>query len=326
MHEVAFLLEGHMPPPLTKLPLPSHRLAVSAVGALGALLVHTVLILPFVLDLSLPSRKTPDESGAGASTLLSIVQPELTVVLIGEPAHPVDAPPLKLEELGSRGLAPLDLQVVVLSPDSSAAGEAAPTELRVADSPAIARDSAQHALLFGRYLGQVQARIERAWIRPRSYVAAPRFFCRARIEQDRRGDVMEVRLDHCNGTERWQQSLLNGIRTASPLPAPPDVSVYADVLWLSFSSEPFREGSSTQGFEPETRTASAGNPSALNSFQRFVTGGDFDPRRRIREDSTVLHLTIIGTPSAEATAPSELPLEPPPPTPPATPILDAPPQ
>ncbi|HEV2230189.1 MAG TPA: cell envelope integrity protein TolA, partial [Steroidobacteraceae bacterium] len=240
---------------------------------MGVLLIHALLVLTFALSLSLPAPRRPNTTGVGATALVSSAEPDMTVVFIDEPTPTDNAAPPKPPALASRGTAPPDLQLVVLSPDPSPAAASEKT----ADSDEAAEDTvsvgaAEHARLYGRYLGQVQARIERAWTRPRSEIGASRFSCRARIRQDRRGVVIEVTLDPCNGTERWQQSLVSAIRTASPVPAPPDASVYADILWLSFSSEGFEEGRSTQGFEPETRAAGGTERNVLESFQRFTSG------------------------------------------------------
>lgn len=276
--------------------LESRPLAVSAAGAVGVLLIHALLVCTFVLSLSLPAPRHPNTASVGATALLSSAEPDMTVVFIDEPTPTENAAPPKPPALASRGIAPPDLQLVVLSPNPSPA----PASGKTADSDDAAEDTesagaAEHARLYGRYLGQVQARIERAWVRPRSEIGAPRFSCRVRIRQDRRGDVAEVTLDHCNGTERWQHSLVSAIRTASPLPAPPVASVYADVLWLSFSSEAFEEGRSTQGFEPETRATGGTERDVLESFQRFASGKLGSPRSDDKAAS-VVHLTIIGSP------------------------------
>ena len=287
----------------------SRPVAVSAMGVAGALAVHALLVALFVLDLSLPARHPHDWGGVGAAARFSAEPAEMTVVFIDDPAT---ATRPETELPASHGLASPDVQAVVLSPDSAPAGDidAVKDLTQTQDSSATASDS-QRALLYGRYLGQTHARIERAWLRPRSSIGAPTFSCQTRIKQDRLGAVIEVRLDHCNGTALWQQSLVSAIRTASPLPAPPDASVYADVLWLSFSSEGFGEGGSTQGFEPEIRTANAAERSVLESFQRFASGalGDHESRDNA---ANVIHLTIIGSPAdRSAPAPSEGPSEPP---------------
>src|SRR5580658_945504 len=188
----------------------ARRIGVSAVGIGGTVLVHILIALPFFIDLSLPAPHLPNRSGAGASVAPSSDGPSMTVVFINDVEPMQRAAPLKREELASRGVAPRDLPIVVLSPDASPAADASSRgQQDHSPLPEAKGDQAQHALLYGRYLVQVQARIERAWMRPRSAIGAARFSCRARIQQDRRGAVVAVALDRCNGSERWQQSLLS---------------------------------------------------------------------------------------------------------------------
>lgn len=296
---------------------------MSAAGLIGALAIHVLLVLPFVLDLSPSPRKLPDKSEAGASASYTAADPELTVVFINEPSPPSATTAPKFEPLSSRGLASRDLPVVILSPDASPAVQAAgPVAQETTDPSAAATDPAHHGLMFGRYVGQVQARIDRAWMRPRTEIGAPTFSCRARIEQDRQGGVLGVRLDHCNGTERWQQSLVSAIRTASPLPAPPDPSVYADVLWLSFQSDGFRAGGSPDGFEPQSQAAllAAEQSQVRESLEHVLEQAGRNFPSRDKESPDVIHLTIIGTPTAPAPAetPSAPAPEPDPEIPPAT--------
>ena len=291
----------------------SNRIQASAAGIVGTLAVHALIVLPFVLDLSLPSPHLPNQSGAGASELVSGEEPLMTAVFINEPSptEQMALPP----DLPSRGAAPRDLPVVVFSPDATPAVEVEKTQEESQDSsvpPEAMGDQTQHALLFGRYLVQIQARIERAWMRPRSDIGAPRFSCRTRIEQDRQGGVVGIKLDHCNGSERWQQSLVSAIRTGSPLPAPPDASVYADRLWLTFGSEGFQSGGSAQGFEPESREARlADNRSqVLESFEHFANRPNTKLESGAKEDTGVIHLTIVGTPAASPPAPANTPPDP----------------
>jgi hypothetical protein len=140
--------------------------------------------------------------------------------------------------------------------------------------------------------------------------------------------VVRVDLDHCNGSQRWQQSLVSSIRTASPLPAPPDVSVYADTLWLSFVSEGFQKGDRTQGFEPEASQAGLVYDSEIahQSFEQFASGARRMFRRDDKEDSKVIHLTIVGRSAPGTSPPNELPADPLPPPLPQSPAAEAPPQ
>ena len=146
---------------------------------------------------------------------------------------------------------------------------------------------------------QVQARIERAWVRPRSEIGAPSFSCTARIEQNRWGEIAGIQLAHCNGTDRWQQSLVSAMRTASPLPAPPDPTVYTDALWLNFGSEGFRSDGSAEGFEPESphALAVADLRQSRPPYEHFARqlGGKVQPGGN--DSSDVFYLTIVGNPA-----------------------------
>jgi hypothetical protein len=268
--------------------LVARHLRVSVPGAIGTVLVHVLLIIPFVADVSLPERRPSLPGGAGAITAFSKQNLVMTVVFINEPTTTPRVDPLKPEQLTSRGVAPPDLPLVVLSPDPLPASEAPARSDQATAEPAAPSDPAQHALLYGRYLDQIQARIERAWMRPRTAIGATKFSCRARIEQDSRGYVAQIRLNHCNGAESWQQSLMSAIRTASPLPAPPDPSVYADRLWLSFESAAFDPAGSAQGFEPAPRVLLAADEPVADLPKRFAQ------EKSPVTESNAIRLTIIG--------------------------------
>jgi TonB-like protein len=302
------------PVPLVRSP----RLRISVAALLGTVLLHGLVIVPLVLDLSLPSPRLPNRTGAGASAATaSSEEPVMTAVFINEVSEVERLPRVEPPERASRGLAPLDLPVVVFSPDASPAAHAEATPDESQDSAAVpeaAGDQKQRALLYGRYLGQVQARIERAWMRPRSDIGAPTFSCGARIEQDRQGAVISVKLDHCNGTQRWQQSLQSAIQTASPLPAPPDPSVYADRLGLTFKSEGFQPGGLAEGFEPRNRDTLIADDryQVRESLEHLADQLGLKPHSKGKEGSDVIHLTIIGS-APERTQPeptSTLPMEP----------------
>jgi TonB-like protein len=114
--------------------------------------------------------------------------------------------------------------------------------------------------LFGMYTGQIQARIERAWRRPRTAVdegvaanTDVSFQCRATIIQDNSGNVQEILLPNCNGSAAWQHSLVLAIRQASPLPAPPIKGVFNHSITLSFVGFEYTAGSVEADYEPLRR-------------------------------------------------------------------------
>ncbi|HEY1898814.1 MAG TPA: TonB C-terminal domain-containing protein, partial [Steroidobacteraceae bacterium] len=106
-----------------------------------------------------------------------------------------------------------------------------------------------------RYMGQINARIDRAWLRPRTPIGAASFSCRVRILQDAVGNVTEVMLEQCNGDTRWQLSLVHAIDSSSPLPAPPDPDVFSRIVHLGFTAEAYASGRHEDQYEPE-RTVS----------------------------------------------------------------------
>jgi hypothetical protein len=121
--------------------------------------------------------------------------------------------------------------------------------------PPVVGSDPEHVLMFGRYVGQIDARIQRAWLRPRTSIVSGSFFCRVRIAQERSGHVQEIEILKCNDDPSWQLSLVHAIQSASPLPAPPDPGVFRPMLTLEFSSPPYSPGEDAAGFEPERRAA-----------------------------------------------------------------------
>jgi hypothetical protein len=105
-------------------------------------------------------------------------------------------------------------------------------------------------LVDSRYLGQIRARIERAWLLPRTPIGAARFACQVRIEQDPAGNVTEVALERCNGSPRWQLSLVHAIESASPLPVPSDPAVFAHAIHMSFQAAPPDSAVEAAQYEP----------------------------------------------------------------------------
>jgi hypothetical protein len=133
-------------------------------------------------------------------------------------------------------------------------------EEKESESPSNSDDGAEHARLYGIYSGQIQARVERIWSRPRTPVnegmdsakptdAVDYFHCQVQIVQDSNGNVQEVLLPDCNGTAAWQHSLVVAIQQASPLPAPPSPKVFSRTLSLEFNGYPYVAGGSGEGYE-----------------------------------------------------------------------------
>jgi colicin import membrane protein len=79
---------------------------------------------------------------------------------------------------------------------------------------------------------QIQARITRAWIRPPS--ARPGLECTLYLTQVPGGEIVNVKLGACNGDDAVKQSILDAAYRASPLPAPPDPSLFERSLEVTF--------------------------------------------------------------------------------------------
>jgi hypothetical protein len=162
-----------------------------------------------------------------------------------------------IERTASAGKVLQNLRLTIITPQPSFDIASDTTDSKDAiDGDASSADLQAQAALFGRYLGQIQARVERVWRRPRVSLGADGFDCRIQLRQTRTGEVTEVTLLDCGSELSWQLSLVRAIEGASPLPAPPDPSVFAESLQLKFHSAGYDASGSDDGFEP-IRPASA---------------------------------------------------------------------
>lgn len=200
--------------------------------------LHIFFIAPLVIGGAESERhKPPDIQGTGAMAYGEEGEESPAMILI-DLSSVTDSQQPSLVEINSSGPMALEMPVHIASPDpypafTEAIFDETATEEPIAETSA---DAVGRVRLFGIYVGQVSARIERAWRRPNPIGKVQDFNCVVRIEQDREGNVLSVELMQCNGDTHWQMSLVHAIESASPLSAPPDPSVYADQLILSFSS------------------------------------------------------------------------------------------
>jgi colicin import membrane protein len=109
------------------------------------------------------------------------------------------------------------------------------SELRAQLAEEEERTSAAFQSLKAKYVAALQAHVERRWFKPPgSPVGAA---CVAFIKQIPGGEVVAVRFGSCGGGEAFRQSVENAIRNASPLPAPPQPSLFEREVRLVFKSE-----------------------------------------------------------------------------------------
>jgi colicin import membrane protein len=83
-----------------------------------------------------------------------------------------------------------------------------------------------------RYRASLQNRITHAWIKPPS--ARSGIDCRVEVTQVPGGEVTNARVTQCNGDAAVRQSIENAVYRASPLPDPPDPSLFHKVFVLEF--------------------------------------------------------------------------------------------
>jgi colicin import membrane protein len=93
-------------------------------------------------------------------------------------------------------------------------------------------DAARASGAMSTWAAQIQARIQRAWIRPPSARAG--LDCTLYVTQVPGGEVVNVRLGSCNGDDAVKQSILDAAYRASPLPAPSDPSLFERNLEVTF--------------------------------------------------------------------------------------------
>ncbi len=252
-----------------------------------------------------------------ASASPSRDEPSLTVIFFSDPTAIRPLQPLNLKPVASRGSATQRGSIVVMGPQEAVSGQATVSgESSISPKSEVdeaAGDQLAHALLFGRYLAQVQARIERAWQRPRTEIGAARFQCRVRVVQTPDGRVTQILYDGCSGADRWRKSLDAAIRTASPLPAPPDRSVYADAMSLQFESDPFDPRGSAEGFEPPLPASGVDGTRSTAAFVHYVQLSGASPQGAPTSPAVdahgVYHLTIVGSPAVSQGPPAAEPLQ-----------------
>jgi len=204
----------------------------------ATILLHSLLFAVAVWGDHRLHLKQPDAIGAGANKgkpegepgerrIIVMLTPEFAAPepAIEPPpqlADPVIQPPSVLEITGADALPLPPIEVDIPSENA----EAQEAELMA------------RARFAGIYESQVRARIERAWSLPKEPAPDPEFSCLAQIHQQKDGRILEVDLvlSKCDGSPAWQQSLVNAIFTASPLPAPPHPSVFVDRFSLVLSA------------------------------------------------------------------------------------------
>jgi colicin import membrane protein len=82
---------------------------------------------------------------------------------------------------------------------------------------------------------QITAKIERAWLRPPT--ARPGIQCVLNVTQVPGGEVTQVSIGECNGDQAVRESIEAAVYRASPLPPPPDPSLFDRNLRINFKPD-----------------------------------------------------------------------------------------
>ena len=97
------------------------------------------------------------------------------------------------------------------------------------------RNEAVASGMLQQYVAQLQARIQRAWIRPPTAKAGLR--CVVYVTQVPGGQVTSARVGECNGDDIVRQSIEAAVYRASPLPEPADPALFERNLELIFAPQ-----------------------------------------------------------------------------------------
>jgi colicin import membrane protein len=108
------------------------------------------------------------------------------------------------------------------------------TELRARLAEEEERTGAAFQSLKAQYVAAIQAHVERRWFKPPGTPAGAT--CVAFVTQIPGGEVIAVRFENCGGGEAFRQSIENAVRNASPLPPPPQPSLFDREVRLVFGS------------------------------------------------------------------------------------------
>ncbi|MGH8372636.1 MAG: TonB C-terminal domain-containing protein [Gammaproteobacteria bacterium] len=94
-----------------------------------------------------------------------------------------------------------------------------------------ARD-ARLASLRQQYVGLITLKIQNNWIKPPT--APDNLNCKVDVQQVPGGSVVNAQVTQCNGDDAVRQSIVTAVLRASPLPPPPDPSLFDRNLVITF--------------------------------------------------------------------------------------------
>ncbi len=233
----------------------------AAVGWLGAVLLHGLVIAIVLTGWARWKTEAPPQSGLTLEATLVVTQPRRAPPQEPAPTPKAEPAPISLE----KPVAPVppkpatphvlttpvpkaDKPLPAVKPapvDERVAREKAAREARAA-TEAREREAALKASLAAEeratalrgsaqaasWYDALRAHIERQWRRPVSAKAGIR--CVVLVDQVPGGEVVNARISECNGDDAVRQSIEAAVFRASPLPPPPDPALFERRLELVF--------------------------------------------------------------------------------------------
>lgn len=101
-----------------------------------------------------------------------------------------------------------------------------------------AEEKARHARLASllqQWIALVKQKVQNNWNEPAT--TPPNLSCQVQVEQVPGGTVANVRVLSCNGDDAVRQSIITAVYRASPLPPPPDPSLFQRELVFTFKPQ-----------------------------------------------------------------------------------------
>jgi hypothetical protein len=237
------------------------------IGVLGTLLLHTALIQTLPFGGQIPKAKPPESPQyENAYSKLTGRSEELVLLSLPIAINPNQAAfQLAISSLPDLRKMKIQAPITADLPETSELETLALSEDQSANLAPGTTGASEQARLFGIYTGQIQARIDRVWRRPRTPVNeddpsasdSEAFQCEAQIVQDAKGSVQEILLPRCNGSPAWQRSLVAAIQHASPLPMPPSERVFRRSISFNFTGLPYITGAPDDEYERPRQSLTA---------------------------------------------------------------------
>jgi TonB C terminal len=234
------------------------------VGLAGTLILHALVLQSALTGMRSQRFHLPDIQ-AVVSTLNKTDNATFEALVLLDLSASARTNTDNSKEVASVSMSRKGSSIAIMRPDPSAMLTVKMLEFdtepeKASEAPVDTGNGTELARLFGIYSGQIQARVERIWRRPRTPIneggrglktAADTeyFLCQVQIVQDSVGNVQEILLPICNGSFAWQHSLVAAIQQSSPLPAPPNPSVFNHTMTLVFTGYVYSADSADDEYE-----------------------------------------------------------------------------